>query len=145
MALHVEPKESLPLGVSGSVGNQSQGETILQETEELKHIFVQTVCLAGVTGKSQADAASVNLRLLQLGLESLADAGFEPFPAMLCHAVLMYVEEPTIALGGLRSVAADGAVLSLLEKNRDGLALAAGAPGRRLSCARRPVDDIDHE
>ncbi len=71
--------------------------------------------------RSKADAAGVDLALVNIGLESLTDAGLEPFDAILCHAVLMYVEDPAVVLRTLRSVATPGAVLSLLEKNRDGI------------------------
>ncbi len=79
--------------------------------------------------RSKADAAGVELALVNIGLESLADAGLEPFDAILSHAVLMYVEDPAVVLRTLRSVATLGAVLSLLEKNRDGIALRPGLQG----------------
>ncbi|MEJ7803087.1 MAG: methyltransferase domain-containing protein, partial [Candidatus Limnocylindria bacterium] len=79
--------------------------------------------------RSKADAAGVELALVNIGLESLTDAGLEPFDAILCHAVLMYVEDPAVMLLTLRSVAAPGAVISLLEKNRDGIALRPGLQG----------------
>lgn len=91
--------------------------------------------------RAKADAAGVRLRLVNIGLESLTDAGLGPFDAILCHAVLMYVEDPSAALRTLRSVAGPGAILSLVEKNRDGIALRPGLQGeyaeaRRLLTAR---------
>lgn len=77
----------------------------------------------------KADAAGVRLRLVNIGLDSLTDAGLGPFDTILCHAVLMYVEDPAAILRALRSVAAPGAVFSLLEKNRDGIALRPGLQG----------------
>jgi ubiquinone/menaquinone biosynthesis C-methylase UbiE len=52
-----------------------------------------------------------------------------PFDAICCHAVLMYVDDAGAALKVLRSVARKGAILSLLEKNRHGLALRPGFRG----------------
>jgi SAM-dependent methyltransferase len=52
-----------------------------------------------------------------------------PFDAICCHAVLMYVDDPEASLTILRSIARDGALLSLLEKNRDALAIRPGLRG----------------
>lgn len=62
------------------------------------------------------------------------------FDAICCHAVLMYVDDPGGSLKVLRSVAGDGAVLSLLEKNRDGLAMRPGLRGD-YDEALRVLDD----
>nr|MBA3739752.1 MerR family transcriptional regulator [Chloroflexota bacterium] len=92
--------------------------------------------------RSKADAAGVDLDLVNIGLESLTDAGLEPFDAILCHAVLMYIDDPAVVLRTLRSVAAPGAVLSLLEKNRDGIALRPGLQGDYAE-ARRLLTERD--
>lgn len=78
---------------------------------------------------AKAAAAGVRLRFINIDLESLPDADLGEFDAVLCHAVLMYVEDPAAILRTLRSVVAPGAVLSLLEKNRDGIALRPGLQG----------------
>ena len=92
--------------------------------------------------RPKADAAGVDLDLVNIGLESLTDAGLEPFDAILCHAVLMYIDDPAVVLRTLRSVAAPGAVLSLLEKNRDGIALRPGLQGDYAE-ARRLLTERD--
>lgn len=79
--------------------------------------------------RAKADAAGVGLELVNIGLASLVDAGLGTFDVILCHAVLMYVDEPAAALRTLRTVATPGAVLSLLEKNRAGIALRPGLHG----------------
>lgn len=79
--------------------------------------------------RAKAEAADVSLELVNIGLESLIDGDMGPFDAVLCHAVHMYVEDPMSVLASLRSVVASGAVLSLLEKNRDGIALRPGLQG----------------
>ena len=58
--------------------------------------------------RSSATAAEVEVHLVNLSLDALADADLGPFDAILCHAVLMYVEAPKEAVASLRSVAADG-------------------------------------
>ncbi|MDQ3689359.1 MAG: methyltransferase domain-containing protein [Chloroflexota bacterium] len=100
--------------------------------------------------RAKADAAGVGLHLVNIGLESLADAGLGPFDAVLCHAVLMYVENPPAVLRTLRSLAAPGATFSLLEKNRDGIALRPGLQGdyveaRRLLTERQSVGRLGVE
>lgn len=97
--------------------------------------------------RASAAAAGVDLRLVNAGLESLADADLGRFKVILCHAVLMYVEEPKDALRALRAAAAPNAVLSLLEKNRDGIALRPGLRGdyveaRRLLSERESVGGL---
>ncbi|MFD7135035.1 methyltransferase domain-containing protein [Streptomyces sp. NPDC059894] len=51
------------------------------------------------------------------------------FDVVLCHGVLMYVEEPDPLLAGLARVLAPGGLLSLLVRNADGLAMRPGLSG----------------
>ncbi|GGS21561.1 methyltransferase domain-containing protein [Streptomyces griseoviridis] len=52
------------------------------------------------------------------------------FDVVLCHGVLMYVEEPDPLLAGLARVLAPGGLLSLLVRNGDALAMRPGLTGR---------------
>ncbi|GHE88878.1 methyltransferase [Streptomyces spiralis] len=51
------------------------------------------------------------------------------FDVVLCHGVLMYVEEPDPLLAGLARMLAPGGLLSLLVRNGDALALRPGLAG----------------
>ncbi|AVH59167.1 MULTISPECIES: class I SAM-dependent methyltransferase [Streptomyces] len=51
------------------------------------------------------------------------------FDVVLCHGVLMYVEEPDALLAGLARVLAPGGLLSLLVRNADALAMRPGLAG----------------
>jgi S-adenosylmethionine-dependent methyltransferase len=51
------------------------------------------------------------------------------FDVVLCHGVLMYVEEPDPLLAGLARVLAPGGLLSLLVRNGDALAMRPGLSG----------------
>ncbi|MEU6116528.1 methyltransferase domain-containing protein [Streptomyces sp. NPDC047117] len=51
------------------------------------------------------------------------------FDVVLCHGVLMYVEEPDPMLAGLARVLAPGGLLSVLVRNADALALRSGMSG----------------
>jgi SAM-dependent methyltransferase len=51
------------------------------------------------------------------------------FDVVLCHGVLMYVQEPDAMLAGLARMLAPGGLLSLLVRNGDALALRPGLAG----------------
>ncbi|MFF9313311.1 class I SAM-dependent methyltransferase [Streptomyces sp. NPDC014748] len=51
------------------------------------------------------------------------------FDVVLCHGVLMHVEEPDALLAGLARMLAPGGLLSLLVRNGDALALRPGLSG----------------
>ncbi|MET8769909.1 methyltransferase domain-containing protein [Streptomyces sp. NPDC004658] len=51
------------------------------------------------------------------------------FDVVLCHGVLMYVEEPDPLVAGLARVLAPGGLLSLLVRNGDALAMRPGLSG----------------
>ncbi|MEV7246753.1 methyltransferase domain-containing protein [Streptomyces sp. NPDC093248] len=51
------------------------------------------------------------------------------FDVVLCHGVLMYVEEPDPLVAGLARMLAPGGLLSLLVRNGDALAMRAGLSG----------------
>ena len=92
--------------------------------------------------RANASDAGVQLSLLQLGLDDMADAGIGSFEVILCHTVLMYVDAPAVGLRALRQLAAPGGLLSLLEKNRDGLALRPALRGD-YDEARRLLSERD--
>ncbi|MFJ8488096.1 class I SAM-dependent methyltransferase [Streptomyces sp. NPDC094038] len=51
------------------------------------------------------------------------------FDVVLCHGVLMYVQEPDALLAGLARMLAPGGLLSLLVRNADALAMRPGLSG----------------
>ncbi|POX45637.1 bifunctional 2-polyprenyl-6-hydroxyphenol methylase/3-demethylubiquinol 3-O-methyltransferase UbiG [Streptomyces sp. Ru72] len=51
------------------------------------------------------------------------------FDVVLCHGVLMYVEEPDALLAGMARMLAPGGLLSLLVRNGDALAMRPGLAG----------------
>ncbi|MFB7506689.1 class I SAM-dependent methyltransferase, partial [Streptomyces broussonetiae] len=51
------------------------------------------------------------------------------FDVVLCHGVLMYVEEPDALVAGLARMLAPGGLLSLLVRNGDALAMRPGLSG----------------
>ncbi|WP_415950775.1 class I SAM-dependent methyltransferase [Streptomyces sp. KLOTTS4A1] len=80
--------------------------------------------------ESEPSGIRARVRLLQgdgreTGVHFLPGA----FDVVLCHGVLMYVEEPDALLAGLARVLAPGGLLSLLVRNADALAMRPGLSG----------------
>lgn len=89
---------------------------------------------------ANAAEAGVEIRLEQIGIDDLRASSLGTFDVVCCHAVLLYVDDPLSALRTLRSAAREGATLSLLEKNRDALAIRPGLRGDYAE-ALRVLDD----
>ena len=56
--------------------------------------------------------------------------GREAFDAVLCHGVLIYLENPDPLIEALSAIARPGAVISILTKNADALAMRPALEGR---------------
>ncbi|TCK22594.1 class I SAM-dependent methyltransferase [Pseudonocardia endophytica] len=88
-----------------------------------------------------AEAAGVDVRLVRGPGEKAAELAPGPFDLVLCHGVLMYLDDPAPLLDALSAVAAPDARLSLLVRN--GLAPAMrpglrGESGAALEAFDRP-------
>jgi SAM-dependent methyltransferase len=88
-----------------------------------------------VAGGRVADAG-VDVNMVAGSIEHVAELAPGSYDAICCHAVLMYLDDPVPALMALRSQVSAGAALSLLEKNRAGLALRPGLRGDYLEATR---------
>lgn len=62
-------------------------------------------------------------------LQDLRAADVGPVDAVTCHGVLMYLPDSRAAIASLAALVPDGALLSVLTKNSDALALQAGLRG----------------
>jgi len=103
--------------------------TILDPSERMLAIARERIARAGVDATTRAGF-----------LDDVHAVAPGPYAAICCHAVLLYVDEPRSSLEALRSVARVGTVLSLLEKNRGGLAVRPALEGDYAE-ARRLLDD----
>ncbi|GAA3796804.1 methyltransferase domain-containing protein [Streptomyces chiangmaiensis] len=65
------------------------------------------------------------------------------FDVVLCHGVLMYVEEPDPLLAGLARMLAPGGLLSLLVRNGDALAMRPGL-SRDWAAALSAFDEVTY-
>ena len=90
--------------------------------------------------RGHASETGAGLRLIEGGVERIAELAPGPFDAICCHAVLMYLEDPATHLAAMRDAATSGATLSLLEKNRLALAIRPGLRGDYAE-ALRTLDD----
>ncbi|MFD3487948.1 class I SAM-dependent methyltransferase [Streptomyces sp. NPDC058665] len=88
--------------------------------------------MASARDSLEAEPAGIRERVtlvegdgLQTGVHFLPGG----FDVVLCHGVLMYVEEPDAMLAGLARMLAPGGLLSLLVRNADALALRPGVAG----------------
>jgi SAM-dependent methyltransferase len=90
--------------------------------------------------RDHATEHGVALTTVQGSVEEVARLAPGPFDAVCLHALLLYVEDPGSVLKAMRSAVRDGAALSLLEKNRDGLSMRPGLRGDYAE-AIRVLDD----
>ncbi|MFC7965494.1 class I SAM-dependent methyltransferase [Streptomyces cinereoruber] len=91
------------------------------------------------------------VQLVNSGFESLPLDG-EPFEAVCCHGVLMYLDDPRQAVARLAGLVAPGGLLSILAKNRRAIGVREALVGdsetaRRLivSGAERSVGNLGRE
>ena len=95
--------------------------------------------LAGFERDLAAEPAEVRARVrVERGLiEHYAEKpGVRGFPAVLCHGVLMYAEDPGPVLRAVAELTAPGGMASLLVRNGDALAMRPGLLGDWAACAR---------
>jgi SAM-dependent methyltransferase len=91
---------------------------------------------------ANAEQAGVAVRLVKGNVEDATALVEPPFNGILCHTVLLYVADPAACLRALRSIAADRALLSLLEKNRDGIAFRPGIQGDYREARRLLTESV---
>ncbi|MGH2813500.1 MAG: methyltransferase domain-containing protein [Actinomycetota bacterium] len=68
--------------------------------------------------------------VLGRGEDSPRILGEQAFDAVLCHGVVMYLEDPSDLIRALGAVARPGGIISLVAKNAESLAMRAGLEGR---------------
>jgi 2-polyprenyl-3-methyl-5-hydroxy-6-metoxy-1,4-benzoquinol methylase len=86
--------------------------------------------------KQHAAEEGANVHFIPGRAEHAPDLVDGPFDAILCHVVLAYVDRPGQVLSALRTVAADGALLSSMEKNRHGLPVRPGIRGDYVTAVK---------
>jgi ubiquinone/menaquinone biosynthesis C-methylase UbiE len=82
------------------------------------------------------------VRLINAGFESLSPDG-EPFDAVCCHGVLMYLDDPREAVARLAGLVAPGGMLSILAKNRRAIGVREALVGDSKTAYRLIVSAAD--
>ncbi|MEU5444609.1 class I SAM-dependent methyltransferase [Streptomyces griseofuscus] len=82
------------------------------------------------------------IRLVNAGFESLPLDG-EPFDAVCCHGVLMYLDHPGKAVARLAGLVAPGGLLSILAKNRRPIGVREAFVGDSETARRLIVSGAD--
>lgn len=86
--------------------------------------------------RDKAAAAGNPLRCVRGRVEDAADLVEPGCEVILCHAVLLYAHDPKGCLEALRAVSTRDGILSLLEKNRDGIAFRPALEGNYREARR---------
>jgi S-adenosylmethionine-dependent methyltransferase len=80
---------------------------------------------------SEGDDVRRRVRLVEgEGERAVEILGSESFDAVLCHGVLMYLEDPRPMIRSLAAISRPGALISVLAKNASALALRPALEGR---------------
>jgi len=128
---HLPPVPASLIDVGGGAGTQSiplaragYRVTIVDPSEAMLH-------RAALALAAEPAAVAGRVRLIRATAGGASHAlGGERFAGVLCHGVIMYVEEPRPFLAALAALLAPGGVLSLVAKNAACLAVRPALEGR---------------
>lgn len=104
------------------------------------------VLLSDLDGALALEAPDVRERVTLVRGDAAHLADLLParaFDAVLCHGVLMYLDDPAALLAALAGAATPGGLLSLLVRNGDALAMRPGLAGD-WATALRAFDDMSY-
>lgn len=113
-------------------GQGTQALRLAREGHRVTGMDADPQMLAAVRSAVAAEEPGVRSRFRLLegdGREVGRHFGPGTFDVVLCHGVLMYLEEPDAMLAALVRVLAPGGLLSLLVRNGDALAMRPGLAG----------------
>ena len=119
-------------------GQGTQALRLARRGYEVTGVDASPGLLARFERDLAAEPAGVRGRVrVEHGLiEDYAERGrVSPFPAVLCHGVLMYLADPDPALSVIARMTAPGGLVSLLVRNGDALAMRPGLLGDWAACA----------
>ena len=130
LLMHLEEPPARVCDVGGGAGHNSiplarrgYEVTILEPSEEMLRVARQTL--------DAEEAVSDRVELVTgSGEDASRVFGEETFDAVLCHGVLIYLENPDPLIEALSTIARPGAVVSILTKNADALAMRPALEGR---------------
>ncbi len=121
---HVGPPPRRVVDVGGGAGNQSV--PLARAGYDLTIVDPSAAMLerAAVRRSNEADEVAARVRLIEASGEDAPRAlSGETLDTVLCHGVLMYLEDPKPLVDSLCELAAPGAVVSIVAKNVEVMAL----------------------
>ena len=120
---HLPPPPARLVDVGGGAGHQSL--PLARDGYEVTIVDPSVAMLeraAELIAREESEVAK-RVRLVNSDAEGAPSAvGSEKFAGVLCHGVIMYVEEPRPFVESLARLAEPGAIVSLVAKNADNLA-----------------------
>lgn len=129
LAAHLAPGARI-VDVGGGAGNQSiplarRGHDVTIADPSPAMLDRAREALAG-----ESEEVRGRVRLVQCRGQDAPAALGETFDGVLCHGVVMYVEDPDTFVGALADLAAPGGIVSIVAKNADVLAARPAQEGR---------------
>lgn len=116
--------------VGGGAGHQSV--PLARDGYDVTIVDPSAAMLERAEGRLRQEASETaqRVRLVRAsGEEAPGELGGEPFDLVLCHGVVMYLDEPGPLLDALADLAAPGGVVSIVAKNVDTLAVRPALDG----------------
>ena len=128
---HLPPPPAALVDVGGGAGNQSV--PLARDGYEVTIVDPSEAMLARAQARVAMEPADVAGRI-RLARASAGEArrvlGGTQFAGVLCHGVIMYVEDPRPFVSALAELAAPGGTVSLVAKNAEALATHPALEGR---------------
>jgi SAM-dependent methyltransferase len=127
---HLAPPPARVVDVGGGAGNQSL--PLAREGYDVTIVDPSAAMLERATTRLAEESASTQARVELVHSSAQAAPGIlgeACFGAVLCHGVVMYIDEPTPFLESLAALAQPGAIVSIVAKNAATLAVRPALEG----------------
>ena len=144
VAEHLAPPPARIVDIGGGAGHQAirlarrgYGVTILDPSQDM---------LARARRNLELETPEVGARVevvQSYGEDASSLLGAASFDAVLCHGVLMYLDDPRPLLGDIGNLARSGGMVSLLAKNGAALAMRSALEGRFMEALDALTSDRD--
>jgi S-adenosylmethionine-dependent methyltransferase len=127
---HLEPPPLRVIDVGGGAGNQSI--PLARSGYHVTIVDPSAAMLERAMAAIHTESAEVARRIALVevsGEEAVGEVGEARFDVVLCHGVLMYLDDPTAVTEALCALAAPGGLVSIVAKNVDVMAMRPALAG----------------
>ena len=127
---HLPPPPLRVVDVGGGAGHQSI--PLARAGYDVTIVDPSAAMLDRARGLIAAEASEVGRRIALVqasGEEATGELGGQRFGAVLCHGVIMYLDDPAPMIAALSELAGPGAVVSIVAKNLDAMAVRPALAG----------------